>query len=567
MPSLLPGVRSIRVMFAAAACCLAAALHAQHEHGAAVGASGKARWRMPPMPPSMRPIPGYEDSLPQLTPFLPTQSAAANSIPWAIQRRVMRVQDGDTITLIAGLVRRKLAGRSVIMYGFNGQYPGPLIRTRQHATIHVRLVNHLGQPTALHWHGVRVENRFDGVPGVTQRAVQPGGTFLYRVTFPDAGLYWYHPHLRADIQQDLGLAGNILSEPLAPGSGSAADREEVVMLDDILLDDMGLLPYGAEAANHALMGRIGNVLLANGDPDLRLRARTGQVVRFYLTNAASARTFNVSFGDARIKLIGSGMGRFEREEWVSSVVLAPAQRYVVDVRFDTPGVVPLVNRIQAIDPVRGEFVARVDTLALVQVAAGATVSPAARAFEVLREDTAVVADMRRYRPYRERPPDRELVLSIDASRLAPFLRHLMSLDTVYAPPVEWSDAMPMMNWLMTSSQLRWVLRDPATGHENEDIHWHFTTGDLAKIRLISDRGALHVMQHPIHLHGQRFVVLERDGLPNDNLVWRDTVLVPAGSTVDILLDASNPGKWMLHCHIAEHLEAGMHMLFTVGPSG
>ncbi len=541
--------------------CAAAGARAQHSHADSGG------WRMPPMPPGMLPLPGYEDALPALTPFLPTASPDAGAIPMARPRRVMRVLDGDTITLTAGLVRRQLAGRSVIMYAFNDQYPGPLIWTVQHSTIYVRLVNRLRQPTAVHWHGVRIENRFDGVPGLTQRAVQPGESFLYRITLPDAGLYWYHPHVRADVQQDLGLAGNIVAEPATPGSGSAADRQEVVMLDDILLDEAGILPYGLEAANHALAGRFGNVLLANGDPYLRLHARTGEVVRFHLTNAASARTFNVSFGDARMKLIGSGMGRFEHEQWTSSVVLAPAQRYVVDVRFDSPGVVPLVNRVQAIDPVRGEFVAEVDTMALVHVAAGGDESGAARAFAELSSDSAVIAEMKRYRPFRAKPPERELVLAFDPARLDPLMQHLMSLDTVYVPPVEWTDAMPDMNWLMTSSQLRWVLRDAATGREDEEIDWTFQAGDLVKIRLVNERQSLHAMQHPIHVHGQRFVVLERDGLPNENMVWRDTVLVPAGSVVDILLDASNPGRWMLHCHIAEHLEAGMHMVFTVTPSG
>ncbi len=553
--------RSLCTLGALMLLCTAGGARAQHSHGTPSG------WRMPPMPPSMRPLPGYEDSLPALTPFLPTASPHAGSVPLAVPRRVMRVTNGDTITLTAGLVRRQLAGRSVLMYAFNGQYPGPLIWTSQHSTIYVRLVNELRQPTAVHWHGVRIENRFDGVPGLTQQPVEPGESFLYRITLPDAGLYWYHPHVRSDIQQDLGLAGNIVSEPAASSSGSIADREEVVILDDILLDEHGILPYGLEAANHALAGRFGNVLLANGDPDLRLHADAGEVVRFYLTNAASARTFNVSFGDARMKLIGSGMGRFEHEEWTSSVVLAPAQRYVVDVRFGSPGVVPLVNRVQAIDPVRGEFVAEVDTMALIYVAAGGVVSEAARAFDELRPDTAVIAEMKRYRPYRARPPDHELVLAFDPARLSPLLQHLMSLDTVYVPPVEWSDFMPDMNWLTTSSQLRWVLRDAATGREDEEIDWGFQAGDLVKVRLVNERHSLHAMQHPIHVHGQRFVVLDRDGLPNDNMVWRDTVLVPAGSVIDILLDASNPGKWMLHCHIAEHLEAGMHMVFTVTPSG
>jgi FtsP/CotA-like multicopper oxidase with cupredoxin domain len=111
--------------------------------------------------------------------------------------------------------------------------------------------------------------------------------------------------------------------------------------------------------------------------------------------------------------------------------------------------------------------------------------------------------------------------------------------------------------------VRWILRDRASGKENMDIEWRFRVGDVARLRLTNDRHTLHPMAHPIHIHGQRFVVLAVDGVPNTNLVWKDTFLLPAGTTADILLEVSNPGRWMLHCHIAEHLEADMHMVFTV----
>jgi suppressor of ftsI len=124
--------------------------------------------------------------------------------------------------------------------------------------------------------------------------------------------------------------------------------------------------------------------------------------------------------------------------------------------------------------------------------------------------------------------------------------------------------MPMMNWLLTHREVRWQVVDPASGRVNDSIHWSFRQGQNYKIRLVNESsGSLHAMQHPIHLHGQRFLVLSRDGVPNDNLAWKDTVLVPVGSTVDILLEASNPGRWMLHCHIAEHLAVGMGFVFSV----
>jgi len=122
-----------------------------------------------------------------------------------------------------------------------------------------------------------------------------------------------------------------------------------------------------------------------------------------------------------------------------------------------------------------------------------------------------------------------------------------------------------MNWISTGHEARWILRDPDTGRENMDIGWHFRTGQVVKIRIHNDPTSMHPMNHPIHFHGQRFLVLSRDGVPTDDLAWKDTVLVPVGSTVTILMDASNPGTWLAHCHIAEHLETGMKMTFTVGP--
>ena len=100
-----------------------------------------------------------------------------------------------------------------------------------------------------------------------------------------------------------------------------------------------------------------------------------------------------------------------------------------------------------------------------------------------------------------------------------------------------------------------------------DIDWHVTQGSVVKLRIFNDPKSFHPMQHPIHLHGQRMLVVARDGVPTRNLVWKDTALIPVGSTVDLLIDASNPGAWMLHCHIAEHLGAGMMAVLHVDPQG
>ena len=517
-------------------------------------------WTMVPMPPGV-PMPPIEHTMrPSVRAYLPPDDP---SLPLARPREVRTLNDGDTLHLDAGMVRRSLAGRSYVMFGFNGQYPGPLLVVKQAARVTVMFRNRLDQPSTVHWHGIRLDNRFDGVPDMTQEPVVPGGTFTYELKFPDAGIYWYHPHVREDLQQDLGLYGNILVRSPRPDAWSPAHREEILMLDDLLVgDDGGLVPWGKEAPTHALMGRFGNVFLTNGEPAWRGTARPGEVVRYYLTNASNTRTFNVSFPGARMKVVGSDLGTYTRESWVESVVIGPAERYVVQVRFNRPGKVALVNRVRAIDHMFGRYFSETDTLGVVTVS-GAPVAPI-DGFTTLRADTATARDIREAGAGLEGLPQKELVLTMQAT-LPYYADRLMRKDSVFFNPVEWSGTMPGMNWASTSRNVRWFLRDPATGLEDMAIDWKFKVGDRIRLRLGNDRTVFHGMQHPVHIHGQRFFLLAVNGIPNDNPVWKDTVLLPAGGTVDLLLELTNPGKWMLHCHIAEHLEAGMMMGFEVAP--
>jgi suppressor of ftsI len=522
----------------------------EHAHGT---------WPMPPMAPMLAPMPGMHSLRPSAAPFLPGRGVDPGTLPLRRPSAPVSLTDGDTLALSAGLVRRAVGGRTFTMYAFNGQSPGPLIRVTEGATIVVRFTNRLDMPTSVHWHGVRLENRFDGVPDLTQPPIAPGDSFTYRVHFRDAGIFWYHPHVREDVQLDLGLAGNMLVRPrrdeLAP-----VDHEEVLMLDDLAVGDNGLLPFGESAATHALMGRFGNVFLVNGEPAWNTTVSRGDVVRLSLTNASNARIFNVSIDGATMKLVGSDVGLLEREEWVSSVVLAPAERYIVDVRFDRPGRAVFVNRVRALDHMLGTFSAEVDTLGVVVVQPGRRVPSKAAGFNRLRTHTRVVAELAPFRAQVNRPVDRELVVKLRTHDLLPLAAAMLTGISI---PIDWNDGMPMVNWATTTREIEWILRDPATGLENMAIDWRFKVGDTAKIRIVNDPDAAHAMDHPIHLHGQRFLVLSRDGRRSTNLVWKDTVVIPSGETVELLVDMSNPGRWMMHCHIAEHLGAGMMMVVTV----
>ncbi len=520
-------------------------------------------WRMPPMG-NMPMMPGLETALPPVDPFLPGLGMDPEMFPMARPNEVLDLNDGDEIDLEATLVRRHINGRTYVMYGYNGQYPGPLIRAPRAATIVVNFRNEIEQPTTVHWHGLRLDNRFDGVPDVTQAPVKPGEVFRYEVHFRDSGIYWYHPHVREDLQQDLGLYGNIMVAPPEPDYYSPVNREEVVILDDILIDENGLMPFGADSPTHALMGRFGNVMLVNGATDYAIEVERGAVVRFYLTNVANSRTFNVTFGGAPVKIVASDVSKFEREQWVPSVVIAPAERYVVEVRFAEPGEVKIENTIQAIDHFRGEFFPHVDLLGTVTVSDNPVAEDFRTAFETLRENDDVVADIGAYREYFDRAPDIELEATLEVQGLPlPIVLSMEFEKGLYVPPLEWNDTMPMMNWLSTGKQVRWILREKSTGRENMDIRWSFKVGDVVKIRIFNDPDTIHAMNHPVHMHGQRFLVTEMDGVKNRNLVWKDTAIVPVASTVDFLVEITNPGDWMMHCHIAEHLHAGMMLSFHV----
>jgi FtsP/CotA-like multicopper oxidase with cupredoxin domain len=525
----------------------------EHEHT-------RAGWTMPPMHPTASRMPfGLERFVPDVAPFLPVQ--LGRSLPVASSSRIYRLADGDTITLTAGLVGRTLRGQALVMYAYDGQIPGPRLEIPQGATVTVRFRNMTELPGSIHWHGLRLANPDDGVPGLTQPPVPPGGEFVYRVYAPDAGLFWYHPHNREDAAQDLGLAGNIMVRASGQTNGRTGveldKRETFLILDDVLLGERGLVPYGREAATHALMGRFGNVLLVNGAEHWRFEARPGERVRLHLTNAAGARPFNLSLTGARLRVLAGDAGSFAAPRTVESVVIAPAERYVVEAQLPRKGSYTLVNQVRAIDRVTGRFFAEVDTLGVLTVG-GRPVR--ARAEERQSTPDALQALAR---SVVGRAPDRILQLSLRTGTLPFALVQALRLDTAYVHPVEWTSTMPMMDWLSTGREVRWIIRDSLTGAEGMALDWRVSRGKPLVVRLVNDKHVLHPMGHPIHLHGQRFLVLARNGVANKDPVWKDTVLVPAGGTVDLLVDTSNPGRWMLHCHIAEHLESGMHTVLTV----
>ncbi|MEK6858994.1 MAG: multicopper oxidase family protein [Nanoarchaeota archaeon] len=462
---------------------------------------------------------------------------------------------GQTMQLSADIVKKDMSGRKIRMFGYNGQIPGPLIKVRQGDTLYVNFTNNLDQETTVHWHGLRLENANDGVPGMTQEPVQSGESFLYKLDFPDAGLYWYHPHVREDYQQELGLYGNIIVTPSDTSLLSPVNEEAFLFLDDIQLGTDGdIMPIYKEKISQVLMGRFGTTLLVNGKTSYDLTVKQGEVVRFYITNAANTRVFNLSIAGAQLKLVGSDGGFYEQERWADSVIIAPSERAVVEAYFNRVGTYDLQN----INP------AQTYTLGTITVLPEQTETSYASSFVTLRDKDSVKAEVDSLRQYLTQAPDASLRLTIQFPGMQGRGNHGMMgmMHGADEGGIEWEDTMQPMNFASSNRTVNWEIIDQRTGKANEAIDFAWNVGDKVKIRLFNDPNSMHPMQHPIHLHGQRFVVLSMDGVPNDNLVWKDTVLVPMGSTIDILMDVTNPGEWMAHCHIAEHLSDGMMFSFN-----
>lgn len=489
------------------------------------------------------------------------------SLPDATETQTVELKNGDTYEMTAGYVKRRIGERDYAMLAYNGSVPGPLLKVSQGSEITLRLKNETDVDTMLHSHGLRLDNASDGTH-LVQEAILPGGEFTYTLTFPDAGMYWYHPHVREDLAQDLGLYGNYFVTPSDSEYWSDVNREIPLFLDDILVDSNGsMVPHGNENANFALMGRYGNVMLINGESDYRLDVQPGEVIRFYFTNAANVRPFNIAFPGAQMKLVGADSGAYEQETWQDAVIIAPSERAIVEVIFPKAGTYTIENQTPEFNTVIGTV-----------TASGDVANPSyAATFAVLREHTDVMEDIDRLRSYFAQPIDKTLRLSVDMGEQMNAMMqdgsHSMGGGSMMPggmmmggseDGIEWEDTSGMMNAMADSSTIDWKITDDATNKENNDIDdWQFTVGDVVKIRIVNDENSPHPMQHPIHFHGQRFLVLDRNGASETNLVWKDTVLVPAGESVDILLEITNPGEWMAHCHIAEHLEAGMMMPFTV----
>ena len=324
------------------------------------------------------------DDTQTIGPF-PTET---EGLPEAARPEVVELSDGDEFSLEIIPVAKRLGDTTVRMLAYNGSIPGPTLKVPEGSTVTVQVTNHGDLDATVHWHGLRLENRYDGTHE-TQAAIPVGETFTYQVHSPDPGAYWYHPHIREDYGQEMGLYGNILVVPAEPDYWPPANRELLLTLDDIFIEDGKVSPFSPSETTFVAMGRFGNVMLISGEPDLSLEAKRDEVVRFHFTNTANTRVFNVTLPGARMKLVGADSGHYEQEEFVEEVLLAPSERVVVDVLFGEPGELTLEHRTPE----------HTYQLASITVSGDSATPNLAKQFDGLRTNSDMVAERKRIQPY------------------------------------------------------------------------------------------------------------------------------------------------------------------------
>ncbi len=503
-------------------------------------------------------------------------------LPDTVLPETVYLKDGETYTIMAEYVKKQIGNHTLRMLAYNRSIPGPFIQVDQNSEVLINFINKTDIDQTIHSHGVRVDNRYDGVPEVTQNAVSPGESFEYKLKFKDAGVFWYHPHTRDDYGQEMGLYGNYLISPENNTYWNPVNREIPLVIDDILIENNQISGFYREFTNFALLGRFGNEFLVNGEKNFTLDISKGEVIRFYITNVSNARTYNLSIPGVQLKLVGGDLGKFENEMYTSSLQISPAERVVIEAFFKDSGEYSLTHT----QPDKKIFLTDFKINSESDIT-----SSYADSFYLLRHNNDVENEFNGFRKYINSEPDKTLKLTIeladqeiDHSQHAHMdtemdshdhSQHVMSsmdLTRDYQPMTPTEEILETVQWddpdqsdrTHITPDIYWKLVDEESGKTSLEIDdWVFKQDELVKIRLVNDKNADHIMQHPVHIHGQQFVILSVDGLPNNNLVWKDTALVYPDQTMDILVKMSNTGEWMLHCHISEHLHAGMMMKFRV----
>jgi FtsP/CotA-like multicopper oxidase with cupredoxin domain len=428
----------------------------------------------------------------------------------------------------------RAAGQAALpVWAYGGEIPGPVLRYKRGDVVDLELDNALPEATTIHWHGMRLPNAMDGVPHLTQLPVEPGQRFRYRYALPDAGTFWYHPHLGTAEQVERGLAGVLVVEDDEP---PAADLDVAWLLDDWRLDSEGRVAedfYNFMDVSHA--GRLGQLLTVNGQLQPSLPLQTGQRLRLRLVNAANARILALELRGMRAWLIArDAVPADEAIAWEGPLILGPGMRADVIVDTDVAGEFFLVDRFG-----RGER-----TLGSLNVSGRSTTAsrpspqPAKRA------------------------PLPEPVLAGASEQTLMFGGGMMSMQGWPKDP--WTDRVARKLRRLGGAREAdpvWTVNGEAHMGQH-DAHAPVFSVPVGRSVLVTLQNPT-AFWHPIHLHGHHVKVLARNGQKLDTPSWRDTVLLAPRDSLELAFVADNPGNWLVHCHVLEHHAGGMGAVFAV----
>jgi FtsP/CotA-like multicopper oxidase with cupredoxin domain len=395
-------------------------------------------------------------------------------------------------------------GKLTAVWSYNGQLPGPLLKLNVGDRLIVHFRNGLPVPTSIHWHGLRIPNAMDGVPGFTQEPIPPGGEFTYDFIVPDAGTFWYHPHYDSAAQVGYGLYGAlVVNDPAEPATFG---DELVLLLSDMSLDAEGLLQEPKSGGRFGdLFGREGSVLLVNGKVLPTLKVRQGKQQRWRVINAARSRYYTLRYRRSPLVLLGGEGGLAAESRTVDEIKIVPGQR--LDFVFTPPDAPGTAGKLRWYPTDRGY---------------GST-------YNRLAEDIMHIVTV-------DDPP----VIPVTIPRQ---LRDIAPLDTTGAHQ-------ELLNLTIGYDEHQDVSMGINGVHHKHAAPIMAKVGETQVWIVRNDTD----FSHPFHLHGFFFQVLGPAGVTE----WRDTVDVPLHSEVKLAVrfDA-RPGMWMYHCHILDHAEVGM----------
>lgn len=413
------------------------------------------------------------------------------------------------VSYLPGTSAEVWAYRDGAIAGSEATIPGPILETNvgDHVIVHFR--NELDEPTTIHWHGIRVPNDADGSEH-TQTPVAPGGSYDYVFDTDDAGTFWYHPHIRGDVQLEKGLYGAVR---VNGGTSPQVAADRVFVLDDVKLAADGSLDDSVDE-DDIMLGRQGDTLLVNGHVAPVLEVAAGARERWRFVDAANGRFFKLSLPGHPFLVIGWDGGIIPAPYSTETLLIAPGERYEVIVDLEgVPGDAVTLQTLfydrappMLTDPGPLDLM----TVRLGDRGADPVDLPTTWAtFETIPVDTNT--PVQNFVFHEETTPTGERAFSINGERY------------------------PQVTPLLT------------------------TAGAVEIWRVQDDVG----MDHPFHLHGMFFQVLDIDGVPVAHQGWKDTVIVPRYATLRFAVRYGEPGHWMYHCHILEHQERGMMGVLTV----